>query len=284
MIQISGKPLQKSDLWKSGSIESVIIKRMQEAKVTYSYQTLDELLFELNLRKNIINSAIEMSKGEAKFNTFSKSRGNPQYWQISNVGGFQLRRGVKPSDAIRDIFINSSLYTFECATATVMIFYYALLKIIGETQFNNYFQNLYLYSWHLDSDYRIYTFYGNHLLPGDVVYFNNPDVDSKNPWWRGQNVVDLGDGTYFGHGFGIRTADEMVELLNEKRKPGSKKSAYKTNLITRPLFKDLSKISMYSRAYNTYKMQHMVIHHNQCSISYAQYLSYFNRYTYNKTN
>jgi protein-glutamine gamma-glutamyltransferase len=240
MIQISGKPLQEIEMWESGSIESVIIKRMQEAKLIYSYQTLDELLFELNVRKNIINSAKEMSKGKAKFNIFKNSRGNPQYWELSNIGIFQLRRGTKPADAIRDIFINSSLYTFECATAIVMIYYYALLKIIGNPKFNAIFQNLILYSWHLDFDYKIYTFYGKHLLPGDVVYFDNPDVDSKTYWWRGQNVIDLGDGTYFGHGFGIRTNEEMIELLNEKRKPGSKNSAYLTNLITRPSFKDLA--------------------------------------------
>ncbi|HYK74022.1 MAG TPA: protein-glutamine gamma-glutamyltransferase [Pseudoneobacillus sp.] len=284
MIQVLGKPFQKSDMWESGSIESVIIKRMQEAKVIYSYQSLNELGFELSLRKNIIKSAIDMSKSGVKFHIFAASRGNPQYWQISKVGGFHLKRGVKPSDAIRDIFINSSLYTFECATATVIIFYYALLKLIGETQFNYYFQNLYLYSWHLDYDYRIYTFYGNHLLPGDVVYFHNPEVDPKQPWWRGQNAVDLGDGTYFGHGFGIWTAEKMIELLNKKRKPGSLKSAYQSNLITRPSFNDLAKLSWYSRANQTYKMQHMVIHHNQCSISYAKYLFYFNSYAYNKTN
>jgi protein-glutamine gamma-glutamyltransferase len=275
MIQIFGKPFQKNNFWKSDSIESVIVKRMQDAKVIYSYQTLDELLFELNLRKNIINSAIEMSKGKAKFNIFSNSRANPEYWQRSNAGGFQLGRGVRPSDAIRDIFINSSLYTFECATGTIMIFYDALLKLIDETRFNEIFQNLYLYSWHLDSDFSIYTFYGKDILPGDVVYFTNPDVDPKKSWWRGQNVVDLGDGTYFGHGFGIRTHEEMITLLNEKRKPGSQQSAYLTNLITRPSFKKLAKISWYSRAYKTYKMQPMVIHHNQCSISYAHYLSYF---------
>jgi protein-glutamine gamma-glutamyltransferase len=284
MLQIAGKTFQKTDLWKTDSIEHVIVKRMQEAKIVYSYQTLEELLFELKLRKNIINSSIEMSKSKAKFNILTNSRGNPQYWQMSNPGGFQLRRGVSPSDAVRDIFINSSLYTFECATAIIMIYYYALLKMIGATKFNAIIQNPYLYSWHLDSDYKIYTFHGNHLLPGDVVYFNNPDVNPKTFWWRGQNSVDLGDGTYFGHGFGIRTHDEMIELLNEKRKPGSKTSAYLTSLITRPSFKDLARLSWYSRANETYKPQHMVIHHNQCSISYAQYLSYFYMYTYNKTN
>jgi protein-glutamine gamma-glutamyltransferase len=65
MTQILGKPLQKTDLWESESIEGSIIKRMNEAKLIYSYQNLDELLFELNVRKNIIDSAKEMKKGKA---------------------------------------------------------------------------------------------------------------------------------------------------------------------------------------------------------------------------
>jgi protein-glutamine gamma-glutamyltransferase len=280
MLQLAGRPFQKTDLWEPESIESVIIKRMQDAKIIYSYKTLDELLFELKLRKYIINSAKEMGKGKARFHTFAKSQGNPQYWQISNAGGFQLRPGVKPSDAIQDIFMNSSLYTFECATAIIMIYYYAFLKLIGEMLFNQLFQSLYLYSWHLDSDFRIYTFYGNHILPGDVVYFNNPDVDPKRFWWRGENAVDLGDGTYFGHGFGIRTPNEFIEILNEKRKSGSGISAYLTNLITRPVFKDLASISSNPRNGITNKTPYTVIHHNESSISFAQYLYYYYMNTY----
>jgi protein-glutamine gamma-glutamyltransferase len=242
MIQIAGKLLQETEMWESESVEGAIIKRMQAAKLIYSYQNLDGLLFELELRKNIINGAIEMRKGKAKFNIFKNARGNPQYWQLTQVGVFQLRRGAKPADAIRDIFVNSSLYTFECATAIVMIYYYALLKIIGDTTFNTIFQHLYLYSWHLAPDYKIYTFYGQHLLPGDVVYFDNPDVDPKKYWWRGQNVIDMGDGTFYGHGFGMRTKEEMIKLLNEKRKPGSKLSAYLTQLITRPSFRELARL------------------------------------------
>jgi protein-glutamine gamma-glutamyltransferase len=243
MLIVSGKPFNHKDLWKSGSIESIIIKRMQADKINYSYQTLADLLYELKFRKHLINSALEMSKGKAKFNTFSKTRGNPQYWEISMDGGLLLKRGVKPSNGIRDIFINSPLYTFECSTATVILLYDALLKMIGETRFNLYFQNLYLYGWHLGSNYWISTFYGKHLLPGDIVYFNNPDHHPRTPWWRGVNAVDLGDGTYFGHGFGVWTAEEMIKILNRKRRPGSEISAYLTDLITRPIFKDWQKIS-----------------------------------------
>jgi protein-glutamine gamma-glutamyltransferase len=273
MIQLSGKTFNHDQIWKSDSIEGIIVKRMQEGNVIYAFQTFEELRFELNFRKNIISSAVEMSKGEAKFNIFSNSRANPRYWKKTNAGGFLIRRGVNPSEAVRDIFINSSLYAFECATASIIILYDALLKLIGENRFNFHFQDLYLYSWHLDGDYRIFTFRGNHLLPGDIVYFNNPDYDPRTPWFRGLNAIDLGDGTYFGHGFGVWTREKMIEILNTKRKSSSEKSAHLTRIITRPIFKEMALLG--TRAYHRYKLHHVVIHHNQSSISYAQYLSLF---------
>lgn len=96
-----------------------------------------------------------MNDSNVHFARFKSSRCNPQYWHLSSVGGFLLKRGVKPSDAIQDIYLNSSLYAFECATGMVIIFYYAVLNLIGESLFNQLFQRIYLYSWHADSDLGI---------------------------------------------------------------------------------------------------------------------------------
>ena len=86
-----------------------------------------------------------------EFEIFANARCNPKYWDLTGVGGFQLKPDVRPSDAIQDIYNNSSLYAFECATAKVIIFYHAVLNSIGEELFNQYFKNLYLYSWHFDT-------------------------------------------------------------------------------------------------------------------------------------
>lgn len=277
MIKLSGMPFKQDDKWESGSIESVIIKRLKEDSVVYSYHSIEELSFELKIRKNIILSARAMNESEAKFQIFTNSRCNPYYWQLTNAGGFQLKSNIKPYDAIQDIYKNSSLYAFECATACMIIYYHAVLNSIGEYLFNYLFQKLYLYSWHSDLDLGIHTFYGNHYIPGDVLYFNNPEYNPRTPWFRGLNTVDLGDGTYFGHGFGIWTAEEMIKLLNTKRKPESNKSAYLRDLITRPSFKHLAGYSMQQRGYTTNKYQHIVIHHNKSSISYERYLSCLNK-------
>lgn len=274
MIQLSGRPFQQKGIWKPGSIERVIIKHMQEDPVVYSYTSIAQLAFELEARKNIIESARAMKQGKALFRSFEYSRCNPQYWYLTNAGGFMLKYGVRPSDAIQDIFRNSSLYAFECATACIIIFYHAVLKSIGTTRFNFLFQNLYLYSWHFDPDLGIQTFYGNHFLPGDVVYFNNPDYNPRTPWFRGENAVVLGDGTYFGHGFGIRTAEQMVQILNKRRKPWGNRSAYLTNLVSRLSYKHLARFTNFPRGNTAYKIPHFVIHHNKSSISCHRYISY----------
>ncbi|WP_018392851.1 protein-glutamine gamma-glutamyltransferase [Bacillus sp. 37MA] len=274
MIQLSGMPFQQRGMWPSGSIESIIIQQMNKDTVVYSYRSIGELSFELKLRKNIILSARAMNQSNVRFAVFAKSRCNPQYWYLTNTGGFMLRNGVKPSDAIQDIYRNSSQYAFECATAKVIIYYHAVLNLIGESLFNQLFQNIYLYSWHADPDLGITSNYTGHFLPGDVVYFKNPDFDPQTPQWRGENAVILGDGTYFGHGLGIKTAKQMIHALNRRRKPGTKQSAYLTNVVTRPSFKHLAKLSMSQRGYSVHKYQHIVVQHNESSISFDQYVFY----------
>ncbi|WP_017754679.1 protein-glutamine gamma-glutamyltransferase [Calidifontibacillus oryziterrae] len=275
MIQISGVPFQnKIEKLELGNIEKTIIHHMQEAPVHFSYYSINELLFELKVRKNIIESALEMNQGEARFTSFEYARCNPKYWYLTTAGGFLLKPNVKPSDAILDIYKNSSRYAFECATASVIIFYYAVLYSIGIRLFNSLFQNLYLYSWHTDPDLAIYTFYSNHFLPGDVVYFNNPDFNPKTPWFRGVNAVLLNDGKYFGHGFSIRTSEQMIQILNEKRKPWGNQSSYLTSLVTRPSFNHLVRLANLERTYRVFKNQLPVVHHNKCSISYVQYINF----------
>ncbi len=274
MIQISGVPLQQDNNWQLGNIEKTILRQMHHAPVDYSYHFAEELLFELKVRTNIINSANEMNKSQVEFADFSYARCNPRYWQLTRAGGFLLRPDVQPADAISDIYRNSSHYAFECATAIPIIYYHAILHSIGHYLFNSLFQNLYLYSWHTDTDLGIITFYGNHFLPGDVLYVNNPDFDRRTPQFRGVNAVLLDNGKLFGHGFNIRATEEIIQYLNTKRKSGSQQSAYLTKLVTRPSFKYLFRMANGYRRERAYKLQRPVVHHNKTSLSYAHYLYY----------
>ncbi|MFC2946887.1 protein-glutamine gamma-glutamyltransferase [Virgibacillus sediminis] len=280
MIQLQGMDAPASDTWTSDAIERTIYRQMQGHPIIYSYQTMNGLRFELQLRKNIIESAKAMNNSDAQFETFRNSRCNPEYWHRTSVGGFRLRQDVRPSDAIEDIYRNGSLYGFECATAILIIYYRAVLAAIGERLFNQLFQNLYLYSWHFDSDLGIQRINTNFTLPGDVVYFNNPDFHPETDWWRGENAVVLEDGTFFGHGIGIKSGEQIIQSLNQHRRPGSTRSAYMMPFVTRPSFKHLSQFSMPSREFVAYKPQYKVVHHNQASISFNGYLIYLNNMYY----
>lgn len=277
MLQVSGMPFQPSGLLHLGTVERVIIQQMINAPVVYSYPSVRELQFEINARKHIIESAKAMNDSQVEFTTFRYARCNPTYWNLTGAGGFLLRPDVFPADAILDIYRNSSLYAFECATACVIIYYDAILKSIGRTAFNTFFRNLYLYSWHTDPDLGLNTFSGSHFLPGDVIYFNNPDFHIQTPWFRGLNAVVLEDGNYFGHGFGIMSAREIIDFLNTQRQPGSNQPAYLASIVTRPSFNSLSNLSItLHRERPVHKPTPSLVHHNKNRISLVQHLHYCN--------
>ncbi|PEL10699.1 protein-glutamine gamma-glutamyltransferase [Bacillus sp. AFS017336] len=276
MDHFSGTSIQQTDTGPSDSVVKMLMQRINEDQTEHEYRSINE--FESILRNNIILSARAMYQSRINFAVFAKSRCNPMYWQLMGTGGFLLRQGVKPSDAIKDIFINSPYYAFECATAMVIIFYNAVLNLIGENQFNKIFQNIYLYGWHADPDLGINAQYAP-IIPGDVVYFNNPDVSPLTPEWRGENAVVLGDGTFFGHGLGIMPAEQIIFTLNRMRRPGAFRSAYLTNSVTRPNINHLAQLSNWQRDNTFNKKRSIVIHHNESSISFEYYKYLLNLFT-----
>lgn len=281
MIVISGSIFQHGGFWPPGSIESIILQRLQQDFRVYPYQSVDELGFELGLRKNIVLSARAMSQGRSQFVSFAKSYCNPRYWHLTEMGGFRLRPGIRPSAAIEDIFKNSSLYGFECATAIMIIFYHAVLKSIGAGLFDRYFANLYLYSWVEDQDLGLRTYYTYHLIPGDVVYFENPEFHPATPWWRGESAVVLENGSFFGHGVGVGTAAQMIEHLNKARAPWSTIPPFLRDSVLRPSFKHLFRIAIQRQDSVRSKSEPVVIHHNEDSISYERHLFHLKN-TYNQ--
>ncbi len=250
MIKISGTIVAKDELIKeyaSNSIEREIIDILSLSKEVYSYASLNELKFHLNLQINIVNSAKDLDKSDMGFNVFRKSKCNITYWDRTDEGGFLLKKEVKPSDAINDIFVNSSKYGTECATAMVIIYYKALLNIFPEKLFNELFPNIHLLNWHYISSNLYLEQYEDKTVffPGDCRYFINPDVNPLKPEWKGENVIYLGNGTYFGHGIGIATGNGIINGLNKNRKSGSKKSAFLLDSVSR-----LNSKNLYNKYYN----------------------------------
>jgi protein-glutamine gamma-glutamyltransferase len=245
---VSGKIISEDILikeYEKNSIERKIINNIATSDEEYKYDTLEQLKFEVSLRINIIGSAKELNKSGMSFKVFREAKCNDKYWKLSDEGGFLLKDKVKPSDAIKDIFLNGWKYGTECATAMVIIYYKALLNIYPEELFNKLFSEIYLLNWHyLDRDLEEIGYTEKRLdyLPGDRRYFKNPDVNPKTPEWQGENVIDLGNGTYYGHGIGIQNANRIISELNRYRKNGAKTAAFLLDAASRPDFKHLANI------------------------------------------
>lgn len=217
-----------------------MLELMVKYREVYAYDNMPQLHFELMMRLNTMRAARDLLKSKVQFASFANSYCNEEYWNLNRKGAFLLKKGRKPSDAIRDIFQNGIKYAFECATAIVIIFYKAALDSIGDKAFNYLFQGIVLYDWHSDEDLGIFSRKGNDFIPGDCLYFNNPDFDPKKPQWRGENAIYLGKGMFYGHGIGIRTADGIIQALNKFRKEGAQQTAYLKQQVTRPDYRYLS--------------------------------------------
>jgi protein-glutamine gamma-glutamyltransferase len=217
-----------------------IYDHLDHSLTLFEFDSTFQLLFEIRLRENIIEAALKLKDASVAFTSFKYSKFNPIYW-TKGPSGYLLNPNVRPSDAISDIFNNGQEYGFECSTAMVIIFYKAVLESIRVADFNYLFRGLLVWNWNYDPDLAIITLEGSEFIPGDVVYFMNPDFEM--PIWRGENAVVLGKGLYYGHGIGIGTAKEMIEALNTLRKEGSTTSALMLQQHSRLNSKYLSQFS-----------------------------------------
>ncbi|MFD2612640.1 protein-glutamine gamma-glutamyltransferase [Paenibacillus gansuensis] len=242
MILLSGQPVREV----SGPLtplEQFIVNEKMMSMLPYSYETEDQLRFELKVRLNLVEASKQMCYSRVQFGDFPKSRCNPAYWIRMPNGGFRQRPDVRSSEAISDFFLRSEFYTFECATAIIILMYKAVLETIGAPLFNTYFRNLVLFTWNTDEDLRIITRPSRESFPGDVLYFRNPDVSPINPEWQGENVVELGNNLFYGHGTGIKTPYEIIRELNSYRRRFAFRSAYLVEQVTAPDYKYLYQLS-----------------------------------------
>jgi len=257
MIVISGSTFDVSKIigdYPEKSIERQLLITMSESAENYRYDSLEQLQFELGLRREIVDTAWALYESGLNFAVFYQTKCNPAYWIRTGNGGFRLKNGVKPSDAIRDIFSNGHEYATECATAMLIVYYGALLNVFPEETFNKLFPSIYLMNFHgidpllgaVGTPKKV-----TDLLLGDRGYFKNPDVDPKTPQWQGENVIVLPDGLFYGHGIGIANAEKIIHALNLNRSPGASRSAYLIDAAARPDFKNLADIYLNTAAHTT---------------------------------
>lgn len=224
------------------SVERQVLETMQNSATTYRFDSVGVLQFELSVRRELVVASEKLNKSYFGFATFQDSKCNEAYWERTSNGGFLLKRGVSAADAINDIFENGRRYATECATAMVIVHYKALLEVYKKDLFDRTFPSIYLMDWELrqpllreiSTPRKV-----AELLIGDRGYINNPDVDPKTPWWQGENVIVLPNNLFYGHGVGIRTADQIIQALNRSRRPGATRSAYLMDSAARPNYQRL---------------------------------------------
>ena len=258
MISIGGQPFAADalmDRYPRNSVEREVLGRMGESTGTYSFDYMEDLEFELLLRRETVNAARSLARSRISFATFHKSKCNPAYWERTANGGCALKEGVVPSEAVMDIYVNGGEYATECATAMIIVYYQALLAVFGKERFNALFPHIYLMNWHnLDpllretgSPRKV-----DDILPGDRGYFRNPEVDPETPEWQGENVIILPGDLYYGHGIGVTRAGGIIRGLNNHRREGATESAYLVDEVGRPDFKRLAGLYDEGAAWNAY--------------------------------
>jgi protein-glutamine gamma-glutamyltransferase len=245
VILINGSPLDVSLIageYPENSVQRRVLEQMSISPEKYRYGDTDQLRFELDMRNEIVNAARALSRSGLRFAVFRRSAVNPDYWDRTDNGGFRLKRGVKASEAIKDIYKNGQKYATECATAMVIVYYGAILRMLPEETFNSFFRSVYLMNWHrLDPLLREVGTPARaaDIMPGDRGYFRNPDVDPETPELQGENVIVLPRGVFYGHGIGIATSGSIIRFLNENRREGAERSAYFMDTAARPDFMKL---------------------------------------------
>lgn len=189
MISIAGMPVDPAALaseWRLNSVQRETVDRMARAGEVFDYPNAELLRYELRLRNQIVVSSLQLFRSGLAFATFEETRCNERFWVRTDYGGCMLRPEVPPSIAIEDIFRNGHAYAFECATAMVIILYHAVLQTIRRADFDQLFRGILLYDWRYDQDLRLTTEQTRTFLPGDILYFENPEYRLDEPEWQGK--------------------------------------------------------------------------------------------------
>jgi protein-glutamine gamma-glutamyltransferase len=172
-----------------------------------------------------------MGRAGHDFALIKDHRANPAFFAVGDGGVFTLKQGVEPADAVRDIFASPGKYGFECATAMVIVYYKAMLDLLGDEDFNRICGDLRIGPWAQEGDLASVKRSGGSgtepasaasiaaLKPGEYRYIRNWDVSAKGKaaGWQGENVIYLGQGKYYGHPFGVASAETIISHLNTHR-------------------------------------------------------------------
>ncbi|MCC6807818.1 MAG: hypothetical protein IT381_10360 [Deltaproteobacteria bacterium] len=174
-----------------------------------------------------------------------------QAMQLDGRVGLEVKGS--PAAALRAFEADPKGLRLDCNGATQLVFYLALRDALGEAAFDRYcaahggmiitsttyagalgatmdtvrergrfdpgaMPPIFNASSDADGSWRAHA-----MKPGDAAYFDNPGVTPEGhaAGWRGENVIYLGNGMYFGHPLGIVSHDAIVKHLLDNAAPGS---------------------------------------------------------------
>ena len=230
--EVYGPSVELRDAGMPGRVDPADVFVYRNGKGTLVRTKLGTTRYhQAQIQLNVVKAARAFHAAGVNFSGSSKTdKVNQELWWMGYGGKMGVRQGVKPSDALNDIFQNGPKYGMECATGTLVVLYKGILDTIGPADFDRAFAKTRLFRWDIkDDDFQKAELHGNlpGYWPGDHTYFKNPDFDPAHSAFQGENVIYLGQGMYFGHGLGIVSEREVISSLNSLRRPGATTSAFR---------------------------------------------------------
>lgn len=215
----------------------VVLSKKDDGKLLVE-RVSQKMADETKVGAAMVNASEKMHSSGVSFQVIKNHKANPDYWTIGAGGVLELKPGVKPSEALADITKNGGKYGFECATGLVVVYYQAMLELLGPQDFDRVASDLRMGPWVMEDDLdRLMTnrspnpgagvetpLGDKKLTPGEYYYFRNWDVtdEARERGWQGENVIYLGEGKFYGHGIGLGPGADFVNKLAGEMKPGGR--------------------------------------------------------------
>jgi hypothetical protein len=227
------------DVNADGKIDTgdVVLTSAADGKSVVS-RVSQSLAEQTRVSKAMVDASEKMHSAGVPFAITTNHKANADVWTVGAGGTLELKPGVKPSEALEDIAKNPSKYGYECATGLVVVYYQAILDLIGPEDFDRIASDLIVGPWQMEDSLASLmvnrhpkpgqgteTDLGDHtLVPGNYYYFRNWDVtdEARARGWQGENVIYLGEGRFYGHGIGLGDGSMFVGKLAGEMKPGGK--------------------------------------------------------------
>jgi hypothetical protein len=211
------------------ALEKEILITLLASPVCKDFPSADELIAHIHIRRNIVTSG---RKTELNFDTAAAERPD-DCWRYDEARGFTVKPGCSLIHALKKATqpeLSGRLYAFSCYRATEYVILLAIakelavcnppllsqlqaqceMKVIRSGQFHDVFLHEY---GSQDSPFP-----PSYYVPGDRVWFRNPDPSSSDvTGFEGSWVLYLGEGlftNFWKHKHPYTLADKCLEIYH----------------------------------------------------------------------